>query len=80
MSSGSHVVKEREELVHIESNVQNSALAETLETKETSDEAAAGSINAADEVTGVKLALIVVGLCFSNILTGLVRWTGLTEP
>lgn len=32
----------------------------------------AGEINAADEVEGLKLALIILGLCFSNILTGLV--------
>lgn len=31
-----------------------------------------GGINAADEVKGLKLALIILGLCFSNILTGLV--------
>ncbi|KAF2437710.1 MFS general substrate transporter [Karstenula rhodostoma CBS 690.94] len=30
-----------------------------------------GGINAADEVKGLKLALIIFGLCFSNILTGL---------
>ncbi|KAJ4357233.1 uncharacterized protein N0V89_001808 [Didymosphaeria variabile] len=30
-----------------------------------------GGINAADEVKGLKLALIILGLCFSNILTGL---------
>ncbi|KAL8848316.1 MAG: hypothetical protein Q9221_006670 [Calogaya cf. arnoldii] len=38
---------------------------------ESSSEATAGAINAADEVKGLKLALIIVGLCFSNILTGL---------
>lgn len=42
-----------------------------MDTEKRSDEAAAGAINAADEVTGIKLAMIVVGLCFSNILTGL---------
>ena len=34
---------------------------------------AAGDILSTDEITGIKLALIIFGLCFSNILTGLVN-------
>ncbi|KAF1953775.1 MFS general substrate transporter [Byssothecium circinans] len=40
-------------------------------TAEKEEQTDAGGINAADEVKGLKLALIILGLCFSNILTGL---------
>lgn len=72
MSFNPSTAKENEEPVHIVSNAESAVLTETLDAENPGDEAAAGDIKAADEVTGIKLALIIVALCFSNILTGLV--------
>ena len=72
MLSNSSGAKEQVEPVHLASNTESGVLTEPLEAEDKKNEAAAGEINAADEVTGIKLALVVVGLCFSNILTGLV--------
>lgn len=73
MSSESSAAKDHKEPIHPTSSAESvAAVAETLDVEQKSHDAAAGDINAADEVKGTKLALIVVGLCFSNILTGLV--------
>ena len=69
MSSNFSAAKENEEPIHIASNTERAVLPETLDAGATIDEAAAGDIKAANEVTGIKLALIVIALCFSNILT-----------
>ncbi len=57
--------------VNATSNERSAAISQSYDAEKPRDEGAAGSINAADEVTRIKLALIVIGLCFSNILTGL---------
>ena len=79
MSSKSSAAKENEEPVHTASNTESGVMVGTLDAKERSDEATAGDIKAEDEITGIKLALIIVGLCFSNILTGLVGRRALVD-
>lgn len=64
MSSNFSAAKENEEPIHIASNTERTVLPETLDTRATSDEAAAGAIKAANEVTGIKLALIVRTLSY----------------
>lgn len=64
MSSNFSAAKEIEEPIHIASNTERAVLPETLDAGATSDEAAAGDIKAANEVTGINLALIVRTLSY----------------
>lgn len=57
----------------------NNAIDGSEEIVEDEPSSSTGGINAADEATGLKLALIVFGLCFSNILTGLVSGTRISS-
>lgn len=72
MPSESSAAKEYDEPVRKSSDAGRAVLAETVDAERKREEAVAGDINTADEVTGIKLGLIVVALCFSNMLTGLV--------
>lgn len=64
--------------VNATSNEEGAATSESPHVENSIDGAAAGGTNAADEVTGIRLALIIIGLCFSNILTGLASWTAIS--
>lgn len=64
--------EKREDCVSIEDNVASADVSDNRETTSEKTVNGAEGFNAADEVTGIKLALVIVGLCFSNILTGLV--------
>ncbi|KAI4157564.1 MAG: hypothetical protein LQ342_008186 [Letrouitia transgressa] len=60
MSSESSAAKDHKEPIHPTSSAESvAAVAETLDVEQKSHDAAAGDINAADEVKGTKLALIV---------------------
>jgi hypothetical protein len=69
MSSLSSIAKDHDEPTTASGDKNN---APSKEQASDIDTPAVGEIDAADEVKGVKLALVIFGLCFSNILTGLV--------
>jgi hypothetical protein len=73
MSFPSSIPKENDESTMAASETNKPPSVDAVEQENEPQTTTAGEINAADEVKGIKLALVVLGLCFSNILTGLVR-------
>ena len=72
MLSESSGAKAQDDLVHRANDVETADLVKPLDAAELGDEGNAEDIKSTDEITGLRLALIIVALCFSNVLTGLV--------